>query len=567
MELRTVGTGPALDAVEAALADAGVETERGGPDSVEDATVAVVSDVVGESTFSRVNDAAIRGETAWIAVELGGLGGKSGTVEASVAGFGPEYGCYECLQTRVTATGVPDDGDPGVERRTARLAGAVAGHRLVGLLAGDDAIRGRVLELPWIERELLPVPGCPACGDTRDRSLPLNYEGVTLDDALARAERGLDERLGPVVTVGEADSFPAPYYLSTLADTAGFSDATAATQAAGVDVDWNAAFMKALGEALERYAAGVYRTDEFVTATADELDAPVAPDTVVAPGEVPARDEPIPWVRGVSLVDGTAVHLPAELVHFPPPERRIRPAITTGLGLGCSTIDAVRSGLTEVLERDASMLAWYSTYEPVGLTVDDDGYRELVRRARAEELSVSTVLLTGDVDIPVIAAVVERDEWPRLALGSAAALDPVAAARSALAEALQNWMELRALGPDAAADEGAFGRYAAEPGPVSVLFDIDAAVPAATVGPAESPTGADALEALVERVRAAGLEAYAARLTTRDLDRIGLESVRVVVPAAQPLFVREPYFGERAREVPAELGFEPRLDRELHPFP
>jgi ribosomal protein S12 methylthiotransferase accessory factor len=39
------------------------------------------------------------------------------------------------------------------------------------------------------------------------------------------------------------------------------------------------------------------------------------------------------------------------------------------------------------------------------------------------------------------------------------------------------------------------------------------------------------------------------------------------VPAAQPLFTGEPYFGERARTVPEALGFEPRLDRPIHPFP
>jgi ribosomal protein S12 methylthiotransferase accessory factor len=48
---------------------------------------------------------------------------------------------------------------------------------------------------------------------------------------------------------------------------------------------------------------------------------------------------------------------------------------------------------------------------------------------------------------------------------------------------------------------------------------------------------------------------------------MGFEAVRVLVPGAQPLFTGEPYFGERARTVPEALGFEPRLDRPIHPFP
>ena len=50
-------------------------------------------------------------------------------------------------------------------------------------------------------------------------------------------------------------------------------------------------------------------------------------------------------------------------------------------------------------------------------------------------------------------------------------------------------------------------------------------------------------------------------------ESLGFEAVRVLVPAAQPLFTGEAYFGDRAREVPGSLGFEPRLEREPHPFP
>jgi ribosomal protein S12 methylthiotransferase accessory factor len=79
--------------------------------------------------------------------------------------------------------------------------------------------------------------------------------------------------------------------------------------------------------------------------------------------------------------------------------------------------------------------------------------------------------------------------------------------------------------------------------------------------------GSEELDALLDRVAEAGLDAYAARVTTRDAAALGFEVVRTLVPSAQPLFVGEPYFGERARSVPRELGFEPRLDRARHPFP
>jgi ribosomal protein S12 methylthiotransferase accessory factor len=129
-------------------------------------------------------------------------------------------------------------------------------------------------------------------------------------------------------------------------------------------------------------------------------------------------------------------------------------------------------------------------------------------------------------------------------------------------------MELRAMGPETAREEeAAIGEYASFPRAAREYVTTEASVPAADVGPAPVPTGEAELEALVGRVTDAGLDPYASRLTPPDVERLGFEAVRVLVPSAQPLFTGEPFFGERARTVPESLGYEPRLDREYHPFP
>jgi ribosomal protein S12 methylthiotransferase accessory factor len=422
------------------------------------------------------------------------------------------------------------------------------------------------VELPYTERRFLPVPGCRCDGD---RQWTLRGETPTYErEALARAEGGLDERVGVVREVGEAESFPVPFDLATATSTARFSDATAGQQAAGVADDWNTAFMKALGESYERYAAGVYRTEAMVSGTAEGVDEPVAPSAFVRPENETDGGERH-WVPAEHLGTGTRHHLPAETVVYPPPSRDVRPPVTTGLGLGSSERDALLSGLYEVVERDAAMLSWYSTYEPLGLRVESvpefDGLR---RRARSEDLTVTALLLTQDVDVPVVAVAVERDEWPALALGSDAGLDPAEAAVGAIEEALQNWMELRGMGPDEAADaEGAIGHYAARPDDVGSFTTPETTVPLSSVGPEREPAPGEELAELVDRVTAAGLDPYATRLTTRDVERIGFEAVRVVAPSAQPLFFGEPFFGARAERVPADLGFEARQDRAHHPFP
>ncbi|RLM57447.1 bacteriocin biosynthesis protein SagD [Halobellus sp. Atlit-31R] len=560
-EIELIGSGPAADAATAAFDDIDA---RVGEDTDDPAlTLAVVP--AGSDALS-----AVASRERLVVVEIGGVGGHAvEAIDAAVSVFDETVG-FSDLQTRVAAT-TDAVGPPSGERSAVRLAGAVAGRRAIALLTGDDAVAGTVAEVSGTgitaERPILPIPD-PA---SRDRTVGREHRDVAVEDSLARAERALDDRTGIVTQVGERESFPVPYYLAQTADTEGFSDARAAELAAGVDPDWDVAFMKALGEALERYCAGVYRGAEFTTAPERTRARPVSPSRFVRPDDSadPDPETPIPWVPGVDLRTDESVSLPAEFVHYPPPTEQYKPAITTGLGLGNSGVEALLSGLYEVVERDATMLAWYSTFEPLELTVSDPDYDELCKRARAEDLSVTALLATQDVDVPVVAAAVHRDgEWPRFALGSGASLDPTDAARSALAEALQNWMELRAMGPErAAAENGAIGEYAAFPDAARSFVDADASVPAERVGPETVPSGTAALSEAVDRLADAGLDAYAARTTTSDVAALGFEAVRVLVPEAQPLFQGDPFFGERARSVPFDLGFDPRLDRSYHPFP
>jgi len=556
-----VGSGPGAAAARDALASRDHELSTD-PDTVERARLAVVVGPTGDEVFRQANARARAGETPWFAVEFGGLGGVP-AVDAAVTGFAPDRGCYDCLRTRARANATDDQsvdaGDIGPSTR--RLAGAVAGHEAVRAADGDPF--GRVVVVPYTEHPFLPAPGCD-CGSGLGWSVPRTWVDRPVEASLERAERALDDLVGPVREVGEAESFPVPYYLATLCDTAGFSDATAAQNAAGVDLDWNGAFMKALGEALERYCAGVYRSEGLERRRPGELQNAVAPSAFVCK-QTPG-DEPIRFVPGEALGTGETVALPAAFVYHPPPTERYRPAVTTGLGFGNSGVEALLSGLYEVIERDAAMLAWYSTFEPLRLTVEGGPVERTRARAAAEGLEVTLLLLTMDIDVPVVAVAVHRDAWPRLAFGTAADLDAEAAAAAALAEALQNWMELRGMGPDRAAEApGAIGRYADSPGDAAAFLDADRTVAAGDIS--ERVDGPAELDTVLERLRAVDRDAYAARTTTRDVESLGFEAVRVLVPGAQPLAFGEPFFGERARQVPRSMGFEPRLDRAHHPFP
>jgi ribosomal protein S12 methylthiotransferase accessory factor len=219
-----VGSGPATDVVAAALDDESIPHERREDPDLADATLGVVVDRVGSESFERADDAAPAAGVPWIAVELGGIGGYP-IVEASVAGLEPEGPCYRCLSGRVEAN-APADAEPVAAPGgpTARLAGAQAGSALADLLDPDralpidrsrESILGRVIEVPHAEREVLSLPGC-GCGPDADSDLRRGGDSLDLEAALASGERGLDDRVGIVAQVGEAESYPAPYYLAEL---------------------------------------------------------------------------------------------------------------------------------------------------------------------------------------------------------------------------------------------------------------------------------------------------------------------------------------------------------------
>ncbi|WP_332899278.1 YcaO-like family protein [Haladaptatus sp. CMSO5] len=566
MTLGLVGDGPAISAIEAALSDVSMAAEPIAASDLDDVAFGVVVGDVGDAVFREANDAALAGDTTWLAIERGGLGGHVLSIDAGISGFAPTTGCFDCLSGRVEANLEADAERADPDPTTMRVAGALAGRELAKLAAGGgSSLLGGVLELPHATREFLPLPGC-RCERGAKKHLSTEYVERELDDSLARAERAIDNRIGIIHEVGEASSFPVPYYIARGGDTAGFSDATAAQQAAGVAIDWNEALMKAAGEALERYCAGIYRTSEFTQGQPSGMPNAVKPSEFVLPWDA-ADDAQIPWVEGERLAGGDPAYLPAEFVHFPPPTQQHKPAITTGLGLGNSLPEALLSGLYEVLERDATMLAWYSSFEPLKLDIEDDTFDTLVRRARSEDLEVTALLVTQDVDVPVVAVAVHREgDWPRFAMGSGADCDAVSAATSALAEALQNWTELGSMGTDAAMQAGAWiGHYASFPDAVQGFVNVDASVSAQAVSVDVAP--ANELPTVVERAESAGMDVYAARLTTRDVEELGFEATRVLIPQAQPLFMDEPYFGTRAETVPKELGFEAELDREPHPYP
>jgi ribosomal protein S12 methylthiotransferase accessory factor len=157
---------------------------------------------------------------------------------------------------------------------------------------------------------------------------------------------------------------------------------------AGTGLAAEPAATTAMAEALERYSSCIVDPRQLVTATADELGAdaldldtlPRCSAAELAHPDCPVRSAsrraPIRWVRGVSLTRHTPVWVPASLTYLlpsPDPNERFTLPISTGCAAHRTYVEAVRSALCEVIERDALTLTWLLRRPLRRLEIDASG--------------------------------------------------------------------------------------------------------------------------------------------------------------------------------------------------
>jgi ribosomal protein S12 methylthiotransferase accessory factor len=372
----------------------------------------------------------------------------------------------------------------------------------------------------------------------------------------------------------------------------------------------DAARAAALGESLERYSASYLPPERVVLATAAELgpDA-VDPESFAlfhlrqhAADAFPFRpfecETRVQWTRGFSLADGRPVWLPAQLVYLPLPrangdETLIGYATSSGVACAPTPEEAILSGLFELVERDAFMLAWSNRLSLPLLDWSAD--RELAtldgRYFAPSGLRYAAVDLSAFFGIPAALGVVHGTpgELGALGVGAGCGATVAIAWRKALAEAF----DVRAHVRDALyEDPSLLGRPAEEIGSFDdhIFFygDAERAAGAAfldaspvrratlDVDPVDGDDVLELIDAVVARLAARAVSAYAVDVTSPDVAESGLSVMRVVCPQLCALDVvdRARFLGgTRLYEASFDAGLVGRrlrltdLNPDPHPFP
>jgi ribosomal protein S12 methylthiotransferase accessory factor len=371
-----------------------------------------------------------------------------------------------------------------------------------------------------------------------------------------------------------------------------------------------AARAAAIAEAVERYSACDSDGAPVVLATAAELGPrAVAPARFALFSEVQhsatgfqfARfDEltPVAWVEGLSLPDGAAAYLPAQLVYLGwslrPGEQRIARSTSNGLACRASFADAVLTGLLEVLERDAFMITWKARISWPRLRWNPDGALAAFERryVRPTGLRVAAIDLSAFWNVPCVLGVARATaagEAP-LGVGAGAATEVERAVEKALDEAVRvrSWARaIRTADPHGAhvpqADEvrdfEEHIRYHAYDEHAAAADFLDSCADSrdvCEVPGVEGETARAQIAAVCARLEARGASAYAVDVTSPDVRAAGLRVAKVVAHELCPLDVEHGarhLGGRRLYDEPVRLGRragplrESDLNREPHPFP
>ena len=555
-----------------------------------------------------------------------------GLVMGAVAQLGPvmtlgQTPCLRCLDLRLTAvTGRTCLGNfgPG-DVNLCRAVGHALADRAVRFLADGDDATGRAIGYRWAdgsarEHPVLRTWHCEQCSHLGLRAsfgqpsaFPEDEQGEPDPAHILRvADRLVDPVTGPIRSLQPAeldpDDPPIRHWVAALADPGWAAYGQPTVACGGNNVDDARARAAALGEAVERMAVcqplalaplvAPYREVEGAAvhpATWDLFDQasrllPGFPFVDVT------EDEPISWVWGWSISRGRGVLVPASRVFAPfrpctSGDRSDHPPLG-GAAAAPTMTDAVLRAATEVVERDAFMIAWLNRLvlprlELGGWSPDDvAGY---VSAFAARGVDVRCVLLQLDHAVPVVIAMARasRVGGPAITLSAGAGLEPREACRHALAELSANRLYVKSL--VAAADRlpTLESDEIREPTAHALLYARPEMMvhldhwwnPPSTLDlapPAPRRSTRERLGLLLYRLAAANLEVIVVDITPPEIRELGLVVAKVLIPGTYPMNFdsRWPHLGgSRLRTAPVAAGLlrEPTpfeaLNRIPHPFP
>lgn len=506
------------------------------------------------------------------------------------------------------------------------LASLLAADILKVLLGLDrPALADKMLEFNGLTlaTEVHPVlqhPDCPVCGVKKKGLKPHPPLAELLQatdpptDILALAPRLLSKRTGIIDTASlylkDAGEPVLPYIYCVSPGNHRFrpKETEPDMNCSGKGMTLDAARAGALGEAVERYSSDWLDPDEVVYGRQGDLDGPsvdpralvlYTPEQYTRLPYAPYQESTVlGWVRARSLVTDARVYVPAQMAFMgydiASPAEYLIASNSNGMAAGATLAHAILAATYEVLERDAFLITWYNRLPTTRIDPaihPDADIRHLCQAYARRQVEIQLHRLPTDHPCAVFMALglqAPGTDGPMVIVGLGADLDPVRAARKAILETGQIRPSYRQT-LRRASNQARVAELIADPMQVNDMHDhgllyasplMRPALAFLTMRPVVSPdwTSADAgspaanLARLVAWCRETDQDLLYYNLTPPDMARLGLHTVRAILPGFQPMAFgaqEARLAGTRLYELPYRLGFTaaPTTLADLNPDP
>lgn len=378
----------------------------------------------------------------------------------------------------------------------------------------------------------------------------------------------------------------------------------------GAGLDFQSAFMAAVGECMERYSLSIIHPEDLILGSYEELTNKgyfiVSPKTWSLFDEsqhnifAPFYDNtPISWVRAQSLTHKNDKLVPASMVYIPyevffpeQKEKIVSMAISTGAACAKSYTEALLKGICEVVERDAFMIMWRNRLQLPRIKIDIDSelydvFQDKFVRSGLEFVIVHTTL---DLCIPSFFgfAIDARCDPPSIIAGGAAHPDPSQAVMKTLLELAQGlkWkdyvehkpIEIEKGFSNIRSFDDRVRLYAFNDMRHSMQFILEnkQELPLSTIPSFDSGSIRLNLDNCINMLAKHNLEVIALDLTPIDVQQCGFVVTKILIPGCETMegdHIMPFLGGRRWREVPHSLGllsYEPDLksiNPDPHPYP
>ena len=303
------------------------------------------------------------------------------------------------------------------------------------------------------------------------------------------------------------------------------------------------------------------------------------------------------WVKGTSLITNQELYIPAQLIYFPyefeEDELTLQVPITTGAAVGSGLEMAIINGFCEIAERDHFLVYYLNKLNPtkINLTkVENKDIDILVRKLERYNLELQTFDITLDLPcICVMAIIIDRTGFgPSISVGLKCGIDSLSTLVGAIEESFQTrgWIrdcmfDYKNIKTSDLYDDYELykrGLYWSDLNMIAKLSFF--------LKPKKEITVADFLKKYlkitelsfkgrVDILASKQLSILYKEVTTPDIEKQGLNVVRVVMPELQSLYLTEKdKFINKSRvlDLPYNLGLIKKrntldnLNKIPHPF-